>query len=173
MKNHLLFAALAILLAGCHNEDEGGRKIWDFYNPDVVFVVTNDAGSNLLDPAVDVNILDRPIRVVYKNKTYLMNGDPDGKTRETIAYWNGLRVEPLHPTADHTPVLKFGEFKADGDYRGETFTVDWGDGTMTEVKFDLYVVYSDKYLTDATIYRKLWIDGKQVSDDSLTAKIVK
>lgn len=37
--------------------------------------------------------------------------------------------------------LSFGEFSPTDNYRDQRFTVEWEDGSTTEVEFDLYIVW--------------------------------
>ena len=45
----------------------------------------------------------------------------------------------LFETKDGQLVLGFGEFGPEEDYRNETFTIYWADGTKNTVNFNLYV----------------------------------
>jgi hypothetical protein len=157
----LLLMSLLLMFAAC-------GMIWDFNNPDICFFVKNAAGENLLDPNVEGNILDNEITVDYDGNIY---GLDRIRTRETIAVWYGLRIEPLN-NIDDTPVLKFGEFftqhrRDERSYQGETLTINWGDGTNDEVKFDLYVKGTHK------VIKKIWLNGKLQSRNSLVINIVK
>jgi hypothetical protein len=144
-------------------------KTWDLVNPDVCCFVRNADGENLLDPATEGNILDNEITVDYNGETYGMNGNAG--TRASHEVWYGLRVEPYNDFSDDTPVLKFGEFRStshdSGSYRGETLTINWGDGTSDEIKFDLYVKGSHN------VKQKIWLNGELQSEDSLEVTIVK
>ncbi len=58
----------------------------------------------------------------------------------------------------------------EGGYHEETFTIDWGDGTTSEVAFDFYVTwhFEEKWGFDVpTIHKRLWIDGLLISDIGL------
>lgn len=149
--------------------------------------VVDAEGNNLLDPATEGNILDRPVKAMYNGRTYLMNGERDGeKTRVNLSQWAGLFVSPF-PSEDKPPVLWFGEFEGATTHKGVTFTIDWADGTTTDVKFDHIVEWvpwspevDDHYTEEEhpnnipIVTNALWIDGEFVSDDHLlTARIVK
>jgi hypothetical protein len=170
----ILFISSLLLLAACNsNINIQDDRIWDFSNPDVVFFIRNAAGENLLDPNVEGNILDNEITVEYDDQIYGLNG---AGTRANKDVWYGLRVEPYSDVLDDTPVLKFGEFRTSthSDFRGEAFTLNWGDGTSDEVKFDLYVTWKGLgNKREPTVHKKIWLNGKLQSDDSLTVTIVK
>jgi hypothetical protein len=105
--------------------------------------------------------------------------EPEPVTRATMAVWEGLRIGKYYGYQGDsgTPALLFGEFRTSTDgFHGETFIIDWGDGTHSAVMFDLYVTWSrskNKGREEPTVHKKIWIDGKLQSDDSLVAVIEK
>lgn len=160
----ILITAFAILFSGCGSGNNHCDMIWDLITPDVCIIVTNADGENLLDPDVEGNILNSGIKVEYNDETYPITS----RTRETLAMWYGLRVE-AYAFNDDTPALKFGEFSTDG-YHGETFTIDWGNGKTSEVKFDLYVTWKK---CRPIVHQRVWLDGTLMSGNSLTMKITR
>ncbi len=165
MKKLLPFFILtAVLLSsGCD------RMIWDFITPNVSILVQNADGDNLLDPAFESNILDDEIYAEYNGDIYPLANH----TRESYPRWEGLRAGIDEWNRSSPITLLFGEFspsRGDNGYHGETFTVYWGDGTKDEITFDLYVTGTNR---KPDVKKRLWINGKQVSKNSLTAKIVR
>ncbi|MDR0907837.1 MAG: hypothetical protein LBM63_04445 [Rikenellaceae bacterium] len=144
----LVLISLLFVFATCDIQDD---RIWDFNNPNVCFFVKNAAGENLLDPNVEGNILDNEITVDYNGQVFGMDSV---QTRALPPVWYGLRVEPYSDVLDGTPVLKFGEFSPVEDYHGETFTINWGDDTSDEVKFDLYIK------REPNVIKSLWFNGE-------------
>ncbi|EXY94109.1 putative lipoprotein [Bacteroides fragilis str. 3998 T(B) 4] len=67
-------------------------------------------------------------------------------------------------------MLSFGEFSPEHQYKGETFTIHWGDGTKDVVKFDLYITWKKQ---NPTIHKRLYLNDKEYSKDSFLIKIVK
>lgn len=171
---YVLVLISGVLFSGCENgETNFNPKIWDFINWDVGFVVRNDAGDNLMDPAVAGNWLDRYIYVEYRGEVYPINADTEFDTRANKPIWQGLRTE----TDDRSGiVLKFGEFSPEGDwdtgddFKGETFTIHWGDGTSNKVKFDLYITWSNG---DPIVHKSLWLNGDPRDADRFLIEIVK
>ncbi len=47
------------------------------------------------------------------------------------------------------------------NYQGEPFTVDWGDGSKTEVVLNCYITWDDD---DPTVHRYLVVDGAPAED---------
>lgn len=168
MKKIVTLLAYVVLFAstGCDSPILCGGKIWDFVTYDICFLVANEAGENLMDPEVEGNLLDEDIYVVYKGETYPMNA---AATRANPPRWQGLRAEK-HSYQDPTIMLKFGEFSPEGDHKGETFTIHWGDGTDDTVKFDLYTTW---VACKPTVHKKLWLNGELTSKDEFTIHVVK
>lgn len=165
---------IVMMFAGCesHNKDD---RIWDFVNWDVVLIVDSSRG-NLLDPKTEGNILDNDITIDYDRKIYRLN---EPRTRETMARWEGLRIGKYYGYQgdNGTPAMLFGEFKTSTKgFHGETFVIDWGDGTHSAVMFDLYITWAwnkKKGYDEPTVHKKIWIDGELKSEDSLMAVIVR
>lgn len=184
---YIISALFVVLFAGCDKEKEdvigyidfgeGGLPPWDVY-----FFVNNAAGDNLFDPDFDGNILDRQITVTHNGKTYRMN-----ETSADAGY--SLRTERrgrLYEPDSYYIALRFGEFYKElrsKGYHNETFTIDWGDGTTDQVRFDSYISFTEDkkgiYVevngveTPATIVQKLWLNGELKSKNSLTVIMVK
>ena len=156
----------------------------DYAHFDFYMFVKNAAGENMLDPAVDGNILGNDICVEYDGEIWPVS------TQSTRASgtppWYGLRIEPLNPYREGSPsVLKFGMFPTgNGGCYGEEFTIDWGDGTTNKVKFDCYVVFgfispiTGNFLVPTSWPTKIWVDGELLAeglhpDYGLAVEIVK
>jgi hypothetical protein len=159
MKNTVLII-LFLAFTACDIQQYGEV---DYNTPSVCFFVKNAAGENLLDPNVEGNILGNEITVDYNGEVFDMG---DTLTRALKPVWYGLRVEPYGDVLDHTRVLKFGEFSPVDDYHDETFTINWGDGTSDEVKFDLYIKRELK------VVKKLWFNGELLSNDPTKVSFV-
>lgn len=144
-KVFLLGVPLALgVLSGCSEEVEYEMSIYDFVNPSVYFFVSDAAtGVNLLDPDEPDAILGRPIAVTYGGKRYEVAADAVAApaTRANLPRPLALRLEGAN---EYDRIkgyhLAFGEFDPTDGLKGQSFVVDWGDGTSTKVEFDLYVV---------------------------------
>ncbi len=149
---------VSVLFAACETK-EGGDSYGGW---SVSFAVENAAGDNLLDSGFEGNILGQEIFAEYEGEIFPLHEAVETRALPP-AEWYGLR----YGAWGGNPVrMQFGEFSASKNYRDERFTIDWGDGTTTEVKFDLFV-------RGGRVRRTLWIDGELVSEDSLVATIVK
>jgi hypothetical protein len=142
------------MLAGC---TEGTVK-WDYPNENVVIAVKSESGRNLLDPGYSGNILEG-ITVTYNGEEYPWKIEPKTRAEPDLPEMTGLR---LSTSWDITTsyVLLFGEFSIDTkNDRGETFTINWGDGTTSEVGFDLYATPNGKN-EQPTIHKATRLDGE-------------
>ena len=166
----LLLAGL--LASGCGEgwgEGWGDDRIWDFLNYSVAFSVTDAAtGADLLDPESADHILDQPITVHYGNAEYTLlkySEEERPETRYNMPRPLGLRLTRQllgHEGPVPVPgpwILTFGEFSPERGYRGEEFTIDWGDGTTTEVTFDCYIVW--KGPQKPKVVRRIRFDGAE------------
>lgn len=124
-KLYLLLPLLTLLFIGC-KEDEHDI-IWDFVN----YSVECD-----LDSKVDIDI-DK-ISIDYKGKNYKAKIDDGGHTRATWARPLALRYTDLEK---NKVKFTFGEFRPDDNYRNESFTINWQDGSKDVITFDLYITW--------------------------------
>ena len=156
-KVFLLGVPLALgVLAGCSEEVEYEMPIYDFVNPSVCFFVSDAAtGVNLLDPDEPDAILGRPIAVTYGGKRYEVAAEYD-------------RIKGYH--------LAFGEFDPTDGLKGQSFVVDWGDGTSTKVEFDLYVVWKKnrkERIYEAEVHSPIRVDGAARGEGYYDAWIIR
>jgi hypothetical protein len=176
MKKHLFYLLAILFAVGCKKENPGNDMIWDFYPSDISFLLLDRYGDNLFNPQTEGNYLDNEIVAEYNGEKYPLQ-HPDTLTRAIPPQWLGLRTGLYYGYAgdDGTPAVLFGEFSptADGKgYRGETFTISWGNGSTDEIKFDFYVTWAwdkKKKQNIPTVHTKLWIDGEFITEKELAA----
>jgi hypothetical protein len=192
MKTHLFYSILLASVAfatSCGTQETP----YDYYETEVTIYVRNAEGVNLLSPreAGSANhILFDPISIDYAGRNYPvpatnLPGDPRNPTATranevTLPRWDENGRTPLkwNDKFDDSSALIFGEFSVDTkSYKDEEFTINWGDGSKTEVKFDLYPVWEEGK-DQPTVREATWIkDGegewKVNSTTSLIVNIVK
>jgi hypothetical protein len=167
MKKHLFYVmALACLigLAGC------GKTRWDYPNENVVISVRNAAGDNLLFyPTVG----KLGISATYDGRTYPLKNVPT-RAGDGEPVFDDLYLV----ITDYSSVITFGQFSIDTrGYHGEEFTLNFGDGTKYEIKFDLYATSNGKK-EPPTIHRTTWVkdasgEWQVNTDNQLVVSIVK
>ena len=72
--------------------------------------------------------------------------------------------------------LAFGEFDPTDGLKGQSFLVDWGDGTSTKVEFDLYVVWKKnrkERIYEAEVHSPIRVDGAARGEGYYDAWIIR
>ena len=162
---YLLPLACMVLLAGCDPEEPPQK--WDYLNVNIIINVVDEQGVNLLDErASGTNwILEQNMKIIYDGTTYSLKKTTRAEN-PVLPVMNGFYLQGYYAEAK----LIFGEFSIDTkEYRGETFTIDWGDGTTSEVKFDLYTTSNGS--EQPTYHYATWLDGKVNNETSLTVTV--
>lgn len=172
-KGYLFFTLCLLLLAGCSNEyinnDEDDFVIWDFVNYSIPISVINEAGNDLLDSTVVGNILKNDIILTYKTKEFKIEKRPATETRFNMPEPLGLRLR--HTTYQPVYYLTFGEFSPAKNYKAETFTINWGDGTTDVIKFDIYITWKSK--NEPEVHTAVYLNNKLYEKEGLIQIIKK
>lgn len=161
MKKKSIFLGLPLALfalTACEDEPEE-FLIWDFTCYSMEMEVSDEAGNDLLDPANADNILGDSIRVLYNGEIYSLD-TASITTRFNMPQPLALRYYQDYDT--HKYRLAFGEFTPEDDFKNESFTLDWGDGTTDEISFDCYITWKDQ---DPTVHKKLFLNGEEIGMD--------
>ena len=140
------------------------RLIWDFNCYDINFAVTDSKGNDLLNPEYAGNILKNNITITYNNQTFKYNYV---ELRYNMPY--PLAIRKVYNEYLNKNLLTFGEFTPADNFKNETFTIDWGDGTKDVVTFDLYIEWPNIYTPK--VYQKLYLNEEEVSTENYTFMI--
>lgn len=133
----------------------------------VCIIVEDAAGNNLLDADYEGNILGNDIYIPYLGTDYHLVLSAYTPDQDDIMY-TGLHTGAIG--TDEVPGMLFWYFYADDTDRETGFTINWGDGTLSAIKFSYYYTV----VNCAPVYhRKIYLDGVLQSEDSLTVTIVK
>jgi hypothetical protein len=168
MKKHLFYIitlACIVLLAGCRKPTPEPK--WDHLNVNIVIHVMDQSGGNLLDYRNLLgNILDNDMKIIYNGETFKFK-DPYTRADEPLLpVMDGFRLHDYYQKAKFI----FGEFSVDTkQYHNEPFTIDWGDGTKSDVTFDLYT--TDNGDDQPTTHYATRVDGELNNEGSLTVEI--
>ena len=167
MKKTILFSLILLLVfTNCSNNEDD--ILWDFINYGVVFSITDKSGNDLLNSETKGNILENDIKVEYKKETFNIQIE-SAETRYNMPRKLGLRLEKDCNIEDKN-VLTFGEFRPQSNYKGETFIINWGDGTKDIIKFDLFITWKKG---DPTVHKKIYLNNKEYSKESFIIKLTK
>ena len=167
-----IFISIAILfmISACSGDDNTAEEP---PHPDplpfnLLFIVQDADGNDLLDAKTPGNILSQPIKAIYNGKELPLDSMKDkwvpGSPVDIT--FSGLT---LHEGGD-SYYLEFGLFDSQKDYKNETFIIDWGDGSTTTVTFSRYY---DRTPTGEKkdFHYEVLVNGKQKETDWI--KIVK
>ena len=167
----LLFLPLIsfMLLSGCKDKIVV-ETAWDYPNLEIIIDLRDSKGQSWFDASRqdDDDMRDNKVKITYNGATYNMVFlDPNTRAEEPdLPDWdedgrNPFRLQGYHDTGGDSPVqLLFGEFSADTkNYRGESFTIDWGDGTESVVKFDLYATPNADKEIQPTVTSAIWVES--------------
>lgn len=124
-------------------------------NSEMLILVENRFGDNLLDPAFYGNIIDDGISISYNGETIDL-GARDGEMYFRFETHDDPKLNSL----------MFGHFLVHDDTL-KTFVINWGDGTSDQVTFEWH--YGKKDL----VYN-VWVNGESQSTAShMMVKIIK
>jgi hypothetical protein len=182
MKKILTILIITFSFISCNNRRERG-----YYEPvfgySFFFSVENTAGENLLDSATVGNILDNEIYIAYqgerlgeKYENRYRVGDRPSKGFQLIIYQSGddtseyLQANLQANLLSNLPALIF--YMPEGFFN-KIFTINWGDSTSDEMKFEMYKTQDEE--GKHVFSQKVWFNDEllQPSGKSLMFTIVK
>lgn len=159
----LLFIVAFLTNTSCDNNDPDPDIIWDFYNYSIEF---NVGDSDLLN---DEAFLSK-VRVTYNGKDYIYSKE-ESEHYLRATYCFPLAVRCYNTSRDKNKpnnILGFGEFRPDNNYKNQKFTIDWGNGRVDEVQFDIYITWKKG---DPTVHKKLILNGVETEFGPLPIKL--
>lgn len=162
----LFSIAITLLFAffSCDKESHEAFPLYDFSCHNIYFEVTDTEGNDLLDPSFSGNLLNQDIVVTYKDKTFNKKKEDAITPRSLPPAFLDIRM--FHSEKHNKYHLAFGEFSPESDFVNETFTINWGDETADEIKFDLYITWEkNKKEQIPTVHKKLYVNEKEVDVD--------
>jgi len=168
----LFLLSILFLTSACDNIDpDDDFLIWDFWCHSIMMEVVDSDGNDLVNLENPMSILNNEPYVIYKGKKYeLILHDPYGRP-ESRALPPSFRELFLTKNDKGKYFLCFGEFSPESDYLNEPFTIYWGDGTKDEIAFDLFITWKTK--RDPDVHLIVYVNGKQVTDDSFYISFIK
>ncbi|MDE5586281.1 MAG: hypothetical protein K2I92_08065 [Muribaculaceae bacterium] len=164
----LTAATMMMTVATCSDNDDDmpdDDVIWDV-SPAVVYIqLVDEAGDNLLDPAVNGNWVEEPMWIGYRDKTFDVSWKKDDIQLPTKAImpifygavWTGVWT-------DNKSHLYFGEFNGTSSQDLKlTFGID-AINTVYEFEYSHRLVWENKepHFDDHITY-----NGKQIEGNTL------
>ena len=145
----------SLFLVSCSDDDD--FEIHDYATYNATFTVTRTADN--ADLLADSVFLSKTY-VEHRDKKYavIKLGDAGYAYPNDVIQSRYLLPKPwalrLFKTEDGQYVLRFGEFGPVENYKDETFTIHWADGTSNIVSFNLYLKGDD-------VRKNSKLDGKE------------
>ena len=130
----LVAMALTMGFTSCNkNEDDNDYDfiIGDFSPLEVLMVVQNAEGQNLLDPNTPNNFVGDTIVAEWMGEKYVADTLKYMQTRENIGYMYGLVY--VKTKADSVPALYFGSVSGHESYDDTPITIHWPDSSVDVV----------------------------------------
>ncbi len=149
-----LCAVLAVSFTACNDDEEVERPIYDFPGYELGLYVEDAEGKNLLDPAVSNNIVNEPVKVTYKGKTYEKDAETESKTRYLPAKMYGLVSAT---DTDGCLFLSFGDLPGADPFVDEPVIIEWGDGTKDTILVNNKIVWNGN---EPSAQRSFILNGK-------------
>ncbi len=153
-KIYLLMAlCLSFAITSCGDKNEDDTLIVDYAPVEFYISVENKYGVDLLNSenegALDVDA----ITLGYKGVTYSFDSEATATvTRAYLPRFEGMELQKI----DGKYRIYVGEFDGNPGHSGDSFTMEWGDGswdtfTYTNTKVGQHGVEHKFYLNDHTV----------------------
>lgn len=162
MKKTFLTSILSLLLlCGCNNEKD---ITWDIYPVEAHVHVTDQNGTDLLNPANPNHINISEVKAIYNDKEYTCSSNLQPPTRYYMPVFYGLKL--VAPDENRkTYLLSFGELDGAENYKDETITLVWPNGSRDVLKFDhTYKIKSN----EPVITHQWYLNGTPYMKDVFT-----
>lgn len=158
-KIYLLMAlCLSFAITSCGDEENYDDIIVDYSPVEFYIFVENEDGVDLLnvqnEAALDLNT----IKLYYKDKEYTLTQEESNATRACHPHFYGVKLEEK----DGQCCLYVGEFEGGYDIELNSFTIDWGNGSVDTFS------YSNKIIKPMEVERNFYYNGSRQSSKYIT-----
>lgn len=167
---HIIAAIMLISLNCCNINND---MIWDMTPAGVYITITDKNGNNLLDPAVEGNLVGEKMKIVYEDKAYDAIWEREDLPLETRYYyptfygllWDGVWYGEAFETKPNY-LLYFGEFDgADNLYMKLQFHIE---GINTIFEFEYHHTYKTNWKGEPKTNNYINYNGKKIKGKSIT-----
>lgn len=173
-KTFLAVTLVAVALPSCSNYDDDDDIIWDFIPDEISLEITDAKGNNLLDPAVENNIVGENVTLDYEGETfgtqwntlYPEYPEYNAKSRAILARFYGMvhhpRIVDNEPSETNKWIICVGEFQYEFDY-DVSIPVRIKNKTFI-VRYVHTFLWLDKKMSDYASKTTVYLDGKECED---------
>ena len=160
----MLIALVAMFVGLTACEEEDGGMIYDFAPIEIHFTLTGENGEDLLDPATPGTYADLPVKATFRGKTYekdVFDKLLPPQSRAYLAILYGIYTTRL--MKDGRYALAFGELDGSDTYENETIILEWGDGSVDEIKFSSRIKWKNGKPKGIRTFK---LNGEEVAKDT-------
>ncbi len=169
----IITAFMMLSLNCCEKEED--FMIWDITPAGVFIEITDKDGNNLLDPAMEGNLVGEKMQIVYDGETYDAIWEKEDLIPETRYYlptfhglmWEGMYYSDTFPNCPK--VLYFGEF--DGTHNYDMRLQFRIEGINTVFEFEYHHDYKTNWKGEPKIDNNNKYKGKKIKGDTVTLVI--
>lgn len=109
--------------ADCNNDNDDSDLIVDYAPIEFFIAVKSAEGVDLLNSENEDALDLTSIKLNYKGESYELQ---EVVTRDYLAVFKGMMLIEK----DGTKCIYVGEFDGDPSFEGDTFAINWGDGSL-------------------------------------------
>ena len=183
MQYRIIAIAIFATLCSCENKEPGPSPdtLWDFVEYNVEIKITDESGTNLLNPTIEGGWMNEPFRMIYNGKEYETQWDfnengvievPYPNSRASLISWYGLRrIKSLYwnhswEWHENEYLLAFGEFDPteDKDIYAEFYVPN------VEKPYKISVENRFRWtgVDECETTRRIWLNGKEIDGVPIT-----
>lgn len=168
------FFTLAATLIGCaallgackeKEDDPSNYRVWDFAPIQLAVMATNAEGEDLLDPAMDNNILSEDICLQYNDKEYHLGLGAASAVAEHTRYYMPNFYAIKLTRNDKGYMLMIGEFDGQKSIEKEMMILRWADGTAEHIGFSNDVKWKND---EPDVDRHFYHNGIEIASPLIT-----
>ncbi|MBR5235325.1 MAG: hypothetical protein IKV24_03900 [Bacteroidaceae bacterium] len=165
----IIAMALSMGFTSCNKDkDEDVFMASDMTPLEVLMVVQNAEGQNLLDPNTPNNFVGDTIVAEWMGEKYVADTLKYMQTRENIGYMYGLVY--VKTKADSVPALYFGSVSGHESYDDTPITIHWPDSSVDVVSITASYEQDEKGVA-YDLVRIFKLNGNVVSEGSCFPRI--
>lgn len=167
----IIAMALSMGFTSCNkngDDNEDDFMIWDMTALELLMVVQNAEGMNLLDPNTPNNFVGDTIIAEWIGEKYVADTLKYMQTRFNSGYMHGLVY--VRTEADSIPALYFGSICGHDFYDDTPITIHWPDSSKDVISITASYKWNRKE-GPYDVVRVFKLNGNVVSEDNVFPRI--